>query len=115
MKHSAAKVILFVSFAVLVCIAASKNAVSAFGNLQNGKATIILDAGHGGEDGGAVAPDGTNEKDINLAIVKDISALFEIFGIDYIPVRTEDISVGDNNLSTLAARKSPIYATGKSL
>ena len=109
MKHSTAKVILFVSFAVLVCIAASKNAsknpVSAFGNLQNGKATIILDAGHGGEDGGAVAPDGTNEKDINLAIVKDISALFEIFGIDYIPVRTEDISVGDNNLSTLAARK----------
>ena len=30
--------------------------------------TVILDAGHGGFDGGAVAHDGTVEKDINLKI-----------------------------------------------
>lgn len=30
--------------------------------------TIILDAGHGGEDGGAVGVDGIIEKDINLSI-----------------------------------------------
>ena len=29
---------------------------------------IIVDAGHGGVDGGAVAKDGTHEKDINLKI-----------------------------------------------
>ena len=32
------------------------------------RATVILDAGHGGFDGGAVAPDGTVEKEINLKI-----------------------------------------------
>ena len=30
--------------------------------------TVVLDAGHGGFDGGAVADDGTLEKDINLSI-----------------------------------------------
>ena len=33
-----------------------------------GRPTVILDAGHGGFDGGAVAPDGTVEKEINLKI-----------------------------------------------
>ena len=32
--------------------------------------TIIIDAGHGGLDGGAVSKDGTSEKDINLSIAK---------------------------------------------
>ena len=31
---------------------------------------IVIDAGHGGMDGGASAKDGTQEKDINLAIAK---------------------------------------------
>lgn len=30
--------------------------------------TVIVDAGHGGMDGGATAQDGTVEKDINLSI-----------------------------------------------
>mgnify|MGYP003309765870 CR=1 FL=1 len=33
---------------------------------------VIIDAGHGGEDGGAVAGDGTVEKDINLKIALQI-------------------------------------------
>ncbi|MCH5197912.1 MAG: N-acetylmuramoyl-L-alanine amidase [Oscillospiraceae bacterium] len=68
--------------------------------------TIILDAGHGGEDGGAVAADGTVEKDLNLMITKDVAAYFELFGIPYIPVRTEDISVCDEGLGTIRERKS---------
>jgi len=67
--------------------------------------TIILDAGHGGEDGGAVADDGTLEKDLNLIISNDTAAYFELFGIPYIPVRTEDISVCDEGLSTIRERK----------
>lgn len=70
------------------------------------KETIILDAGHGGEDGGAVAADGTVEKDLNLAISNDVAAYFELFGIPYIPVRTEDISVCDEGLGTIRERKN---------
>lgn len=69
------------------------------------KATVILDAGHGGEDSGAVSDDGTFEKDLNLYVSEDIAAYFELFGISYIPVRTSDISVCDMGLQTVRERK----------
>lgn len=68
--------------------------------------TVILDAGHGGEDGGAVASDGTQEKDINLSIVNKIATLFDIFDIDYILTRNSDCSIGDNSLDTIRKRKN---------
>lgn len=67
--------------------------------------TVILDAGHGGEDGGAVAYDGTAEKDLNLLMTQNIALYFELFGIRYIPVRTDDRSVGENTLPSIRERK----------
>ncbi|MEO8412376.1 MAG: N-acetylmuramoyl-L-alanine amidase [Ginsengibacter sp.] len=37
--------------------------------------TVVIDAGHGGEDNGAIASNGVKEKDINLSIAKKIAAL----------------------------------------
>ena len=42
--------------------------------------TLIIDAGHGGFDGGAQAADGTSEQDINLSIAKDLYSLCGLFG-----------------------------------
>ena len=36
------------------------------------KGTVIIDAGHGGEDGGAVGSNGVLEKEINLAIALEL-------------------------------------------
>ena len=44
------------------------------------KPTIIIDAGHGGEDGGAVSVTGTLEKDLNLKIAKKLNAFLTSAG-----------------------------------
>lgn len=51
---------------------------------------IVLDPGHGGEDGGAVAADGTEEKTINLALSLALRDLFEAEGYRVVMTRTED-------------------------
>lgn len=51
---------------------------------------IIIDAGHGGEDGGATAPDGTKEKDINLSIALALGDMLKSSGFEVIQTRTDD-------------------------
>lgn len=52
--------------------------------------TVILDAGHGGEDGGAVGADGCKEKDLNLAIATELGERLCELGYTVIYTRTDD-------------------------
>lgn len=52
---------------------------------------VVIDAGHGGMDGGAVAPDGTAEKDINLKISITLAALMRVSGYNVITTRDTDV------------------------
>lgn len=65
---------------------------------------IIVDAGHGGEDGGAEA-DGALEKDINLAISRRVADILRLSGYTVKEVRTEDISVYSDDAETLREKK----------
>lgn len=56
---------------------------------------IIIDAGHGGFDGGAVAMDGTSEKDINLKIAKKLKNFLLVNGYDVIMTRESDTATND--------------------
>ncbi len=51
---------------------------------------VILDAGHGGEDCGAVGVNGSYEKDINFAISTALAAMLRSAGVTVIETRTED-------------------------
>lgn len=51
---------------------------------------VILDAGHGGEDSGAIGVSGVLEKDLNLTIVKTLGEMFENEGYQVIYTRLED-------------------------
>lgn len=55
---------------------------------------IAIDAGHGGHDSGAVAPDGTREKDVVLEYAKDLGLLLEAAGHDVMLTRVNDDFVG---------------------
>ena len=54
---------------------------------------IIIDAGHGGEDGGATSCAGVLESEYNLNIALRLNDLFQLLGYRTKMIRTEDISV----------------------
>ena len=74
------------------------------------KTIIVVDAGHGGEDSGAVGKNKTREKDVNLAIAKklvntinknkDLSAVLTRNGDYYIPL-TKRITIAQNQQATM--------------
>lgn len=67
--------------------------------------TVVIDAGHGGEDGGAVSATGVAESGINLAIAKKLDLLFGLYGVRTDLLRTEDISLHDSGAETLREKK----------
>lgn len=54
------------------------------------KITVIIDAGHGGMDGGAVSDDGILEKDINLSLAKRLRELFALADVNVVMTREDD-------------------------
>lgn len=69
------------------------------------KWTFILDAGHGGEDGGASTAAGQKESDINLAIVLKTQALMRFLGVDPQLTRDSDISLHSSGAESIRQKK----------
>lgn len=65
---------------------------------------IIIDAGHGGEDGGAVSCSGIPESTYNLDIAMRLNDLFRLLGYQTKMTRTSDISIYTHG-DTLAQKK----------
>ena len=68
--------------------------------------TVVIDPGHGGEDGGAVSPGGVQESHINLALSKRLRDLLCFAGIPTVMTREEDVTICDEGLGTIRARKA---------
>lgn len=66
---------------------------------------IVIDAGHGGEDGGAVSCTGVYESQINLEIALRLNALCHLLGFETRMIRCTDVSVYTQG-GTLAAKKA---------
>lgn len=66
--------------------------------------TVVIDAGHGGEDGGAMSCTGILESQINLDIALRLRDLCHLLGYKTHMIRTSDVSVYTEGKS-LAAKK----------
>ncbi|MFI3206606.1 MAG: N-acetylmuramoyl-L-alanine amidase [Clostridia bacterium] len=69
------------------------------------KKTILIDVGHGGEDGGAIGVGGINEKDLNLPIALFLAEKLMANGYEVIITREEDVDLGDDSLDSVSERK----------
>ena len=67
---------------------------------------VVIDAGHGGEDGGASSAAGLLEKDVNLSVSFALRDLFEAAGIPVIMTRTEDTLLYDRNVDFRGRKKA---------
>ena len=99
---------LIISVIIFICTLTLRNPISAVKSTKQNanQPIVIIDAGHGGFDGGAVSDDGTVEKDINLSIALYLQEHLAIFNIKTIMIRETDCSVEDNGLNTIRQKKT---------
>lgn len=86
-------------------VAVSKMMAVNASSSQTINTTVIIDAGHGGPDGGTSADDGTLEKNINLQIALKLENILKSMGINTVMTRTEDISIHDESANTIRKKK----------
>lgn len=82
--------------------AISENISSPLGRI------VIIDAGHGGVDGGATSASGVLESKINLEIAEKLNDLLHLLGIHTKMIRTEDISIHSEGQSIAAKKVSDL-------
>ena len=97
--------ILFVILIFAACAWWGRIGKDVFLNAETNQAALILDAGHGGEDGGAVSLSGAKESDINLSVVLRMEQLLGFLGECPTLLRQEDISLHDDSAVTLREKK----------
>lgn len=66
---------------------------------------IVLDAGHGGADGGASGPDGTRECDLNLAITLKTDAVLGLLGEETLLLRSTDTDLSSSDAKSISQKK----------
>ena len=75
------------------------------GDIASPGTGIGLDAGHGGEDGGAVSSSGVAESGINLQITRRLYEILRFLGHPAVMTRTGDDAVYDDSAVTLREKK----------
>ena len=80
--------LLVVALTVGLCLAVTATVTSAYSVPKTGK-TVVIDAGHGGADGGVVGvTTSVKESDVNLAIARQLKHFLKTKGYDVVMTRT---------------------------
>lgn len=68
---------------------------------------IVLDAGHGGKEPGAVGPGGLKEKDVNLAVTLELASLLRQAGAEVLLTRDKDMTMSLPDRVTFSNAQDP--------
>lgn len=66
--------------------------------------TIVIDAGHGGFDPGALGVAGTKEKDVNLAVSRRVADMLRQVGANVVETRTDDTALAETKREDMHRR-----------
>ena len=100
-----------VTLTCVLCVAVLAAALSVPTRFVDGedrrfsRPRVLIDAGHGGFDGGAQATDGTKEKEINLQIARPLAAVLTVCGFEVAMTRWEDEGLEDAQSDTIRQKK----------
>ncbi len=101
--------VLSILFALLFAVAEGTRSKTELNTMNKGTTspskTVILDAGHGGEDGGASSADGLLEKDLNLALALTMRDILATNGVNVILTRDTDTLLYDRNVDFHGRKK----------
>ncbi|MDD4716040.1 MAG: N-acetylmuramoyl-L-alanine amidase [Oscillospiraceae bacterium] len=96
---------LAVFLGVMMISLCAVDALNTFSATRMSGITVVIDAGHGGEDGGAVSRSGTIESTVNLQIASKLDNLMHLYGIQTSMLRSDDVSLHDSDAKTLREKK----------
>lgn len=103
------KKIIFLSSAIVLSIFFSsvniENTSAPVSSTPVSNHTIILDAGHGSPDGGAVGQDGSIESELNLDIVLKLQKLLEASNCTVILTRSDENGIYESTAETIREQK----------
>ncbi len=103
LKRSA---VILVLFAAVVGVGAGALVSDLYTDAAGGGSLrVVVDAGHGYPDGGAVGVGGTLEKDVNLSVAKKTEEILTARGISVIMTRTGDNGLWDESDTTIRQMK----------
>ena len=91
-------------FSIILNSGCYKNTITNSDDILSASPLIIIDAGHGGVDPGAIAGE-IYEKNINLSIALKLKDYCNKFGFETKMLRTEDISLHDEDAKTIHQKK----------
>ena len=73
---------------------------------------IVVDAGHGDFDPGAIGASGVHESELNLAVAQYLKAALEAQGVEVVMTRESDVGLGTTQTESLHERGRIILESG---
>lgn len=95
--HKKSIVLTIVAFMAifLVCMGFKENLLETNGEIREYK--IVVDAGHGNPDGGAISSDGIEEASLNLQVALKLKEMLEENGYKVVMTRTNEENIADSD------------------